>query len=117
MMATNGSLRYVTADHVDTPTGSLAGTVVIGSGGERLGNLHGIVIDPLERRAPYLIVAARKHLRTHRYLVPLAPSRIESDRHALHVDIASADLPQCPEWPRSGMPEYSDDDLIAAFVS
>lgn len=112
----NEALRYVTADHVDTPMGSLGDAVVVSPSGDKLGHLDGIVIDPAKRRAPFMVVAVRKLLRTHRYLLPLAPSRID-ERHVLHVDVEPHQLNQLPEVPAARIPSFSDDDLITALFS
>src|SRR5262245_39276912 len=110
------ALRYVTAEQVETPVGRLGDAVVVSPTGDKLGRLDGVVVDPAGRRVPFLVVAVRKRLRTHRYLLPLAPSRIDEHR-VLHVDVQSDELDQLPEVPPARIPSFTDDDLIAALFS
>lgn len=107
------TLRYVDAERVDTPAGRLGDAVVVGPSGVKLGNLDGIVVDPEARRVPYLVVAVKKRLSTRRYLLPLAPSRIDSD-HVLHVDVDKDDLDQLPEVSNAAIPSLSDEDVVNA---
>ena len=113
----NDALRYVDAQHVDTPAGRLSDATVVSPSGAKLGHLDGIVIDPLHRHASFLVVSVRKRLRTHRYLLPLEPSRIDSGAHELHVEVESADLNQFPEVPAARIPAFSDEDLVDVFFT
>jgi len=107
------TLRYVDADRVDTPAGRLGDAVVVGPSGTKIGDLDGIVVDPGERRASYLVVSVKKRLRTRRYLLPLAPSRIDSD-HVVHVEVDSDDIDQLPEVSGERIPSLSDEDVVNA---
>ena len=40
------TLRYIAAEHVDTPAGRLDGTVLVNPSDEMVGRLDGIIIDP-----------------------------------------------------------------------
>ena len=112
-MIESDTLRYVDADHVDTPAGRLGDAVVVGPTGAKIGDLDGIVVDPGQRRAPYLVVAVRKRLRTRKYLLPLAPSRIDSD-HVVHVELDTDELDQLPEISGARIPSLSDEDVVDA---
>jgi PRC-barrel domain len=113
----NHALRYVDAQMVDTPAGRLTDATVVSPSGAKLGHLDGIVIDPLHRHASFLVVSVRKWMRTHRYLLPLEPSRIDSGAHELYVDVESSDLNQFPEVPAARIPAFSDEDLVDVFFA
>ncbi|HET7695938.1 MAG TPA: PRC-barrel domain-containing protein [Vicinamibacterales bacterium] len=108
-------MRYIGADHVDTPQGALQGTMVVGPRHEPVGTLDGLVIDPIEKQVRYLVVRSRKLLRSRRHLVPLTPARLDAERKTLHVDVGPDDLRRFQEISADTFERYSDDDLIAAL--
>ena len=109
------ALRYVAAEHVDTPAGKLDGTVLLNPSDESMGMLDGMIIDPIERRVRYFVVRSRNWLKTRLHLVPVAPARLDSEHRTLHVDIDAEDLQHLREIRSDTFPRYSDDDLIAAL--
>jgi hypothetical protein len=108
-------LRYLNADRVDTPFGTLASLALMSPTDEKLGSVGGVLIDPIEREVCYFIVESRRLLRTHRYLVPLNPVRIDAE--ALHTELESADLHRLREVRSDSFLPFSDEDLIAALFS
>jgi hypothetical protein len=110
------ALRYLAAEKVDTPAGNLDRASVVSPTGERLGNLDGIVIDPTERRASFLVVSARRPLLMRRYLMPIMASRLVQDRESVTVRVEREDLGALPEMP-GGIASFSDDDLLTAMFS
>jgi hypothetical protein len=117
MEQVDSTLCYVAAEHVDTPLGPLDGTVLVSPRDETVGRLDGMIIDPSERHVRYFVVRSRNWLKTHLYLVPATPARLDSERKTLHVDISAEDLPQLREIRPDTFHRYSDDDLIAALFS
>jgi hypothetical protein len=117
MERAESGLRYIAAEHVDTPTGRLDGTVLVSPSDEPVGTLDGMIIDPIERHVRYFVVRSRHWLKTHRHLVPATPARLDSEHKTLHVDIEADDLPQLREVGSDTFERYSDDDLIAALFS
>ncbi len=113
----DSALRYIAAEHVDTPGGRLDGTVLVGASNETVGRLDGMVIDPIKRRVRYFVVRSRSWLATHRHLVPAMPARLDSQHKRLHVDIDADELSQFGEVRPNTFPRYSDDDLVAAMFS
>jgi hypothetical protein len=113
----NSALRYIAAEHVDTPTGRLDGTVLVSSENETVGTLDGMIIDPVERHVRYFVVRSRNWLKSRLHLVPAAPARLDSEHKTLHVDIEADELPQLPEIRPDTFEQYSDDDLIAALFA
>jgi hypothetical protein len=108
-------LRYLQAERVDTPFGTLANLALVSPTDENLGNVGGVLIDPLEREVCYFVVESRRLLKTHRYLLPLNPVRI--DAGALHTELESADLHRLREVRSDSFLPFSDEDLIAALFS
>ena len=115
MEQANSTLRYVAAEHIDTPTGPLDGAVVVSPNDETIGTLDGMVIDPIERHVRYFVVRSRKWLTSHLHLAPATPARLDSGRKALHVDIGPEDLRQLREIRSDTFQRYSPDDLIAGM--
>ncbi len=112
---TDSTLRYIAAEHVDTPAGRLDGTVLVGPREETVGALDGLIIDPIGRHVRYFVVRSRNWLKTRLQLVPAAPAQLDSEHKTLHVDIAPEDLPHLREIGSDTFPRYSDDDLLAAL--
>lgn len=110
-------LRYIAAEHVDTPTGRLDGTVLVSPSDQPVGTLDGMIIDPIERHVRYFVVRSRNWLKTHRRLVPATPARLDPEHKTLHVDIEADDLAQLRKVRSETFERYSDDDLIAALFS
>lgn len=117
MEQSDSTLRYIAAEHVDTPAGRLDGTVLVGPSDQAVGTLDGMIIDPIERHVRFFVVRSRSWLKTRLHLLPAAPARLDSEHRTLHVDINAEDLPQLPEIRSGAYPQYSDDDLIAALFS
>jgi hypothetical protein len=117
MEQVDSALRYIAAEHVDTPAGRLDGTVLVSPSDETVGRLDGMIIDPMERRVRYFVVRSRNWLKTRLHLVPAAPARLDSEHRTLHVDINAEDLPRLREIRSDAFQRYSDDDLIAALFS
>ena len=115
MEQVDSSLRYVAAEHIGTPTGPLAGAVVVSPNDETIGTLDGMVIDPIERHVRYFVVRSRKWLTSHLHLAPATPARLDSERKALHVDISAEDLRHFREVRPDTFQRYSPDDLIAGM--
>ena len=108
-------LRYIGAEHVETPAGRLDGTVLVSPREETVGKLDGIVIDPVGRHLRYFVVRARALFQAPRHLVPATPARLDAEHKALHVDIEPDDLSMYRQVRPDTFPRYSDDDLLAAL--
>jgi hypothetical protein len=84
---------------------------------ERIGRLDGIIIDPEERRARYLVVDEDRFLRHHRYVLPLVATQIDAEQRALRVDVDKDDLTDADEFDASAFPPFSDEDLMTALFA
>lgn len=110
-------LRYIAAEHVETPGGSLDGTVLVSPTDETVGTLDGLIIDPIERHVRYFVIRSRSWLKTQRRLLPVGPARLDTEHKTLHVEIAAGELAQLREVHADTFDRYSDDDLLAALFS
>jgi len=109
------ALRYIAAEHVDTPKGRRDGTVLVSTSDEPVGTLDGMIIDPIERHVRYFVVRSRNFLKTRLHLMPATPARLDSEHKTLHVDMKAGDLSGLREIRPDTFERYSDDDLIAAL--
>ena len=110
-------LRYLNATRLEGPVPTFNRLAVLNSEGRRVGRLDGIIIDPAERLVRYLVVDDSGFFKHHRYLLPLAPTRVDTKRPALRVDVDRADLTWCEDFDPASFPRFSDDDLLAALVA
>jgi len=109
-------LRYLDADHVDTPAGRLEGAVLVSPANARLGTLEGVLVDPQRRQVRFYVVERKRGLFWSRhYLVPLTATRLDRDRHTLEVDVEADEIPQLAEVDPDDLPRFSDDDLLTAL--
>jgi hypothetical protein len=117
MDSNESHLRYIDASSVDTPMGNLNEMTLISPTNDDVGKLDGIIFDPWERHVCYFVVESRHWFHTRRYLLPASPTRIESARKALRVDVEPDDLRVLPQVNPEIYPRMSDDDLISALFS
>lgn len=108
-------LRYLDATRLEGPVPTFDRLIVLNNEGRRVGRLDGIIIDPAERRVRYLVVDDSGFFKHHRYLLPLAPTRVDTERPALRVDVDRADLTRCEDFDPASFPRFSNDDLLAAL--
>ena len=116
-MTTDTRLRHLESAKVGTPVGNLDHISVLSPTDGSLGELEGVIIDPNERHVRYYVVESRGWLKTHRYLVPETPLRLDPDRKALHVDLEADDLSQLPELRDDEFPPFTDDDFVTALFA
>ena len=107
-------LCYLSPDHLEGPLPE--GDVdVRDRDGQRIGRFNGIIFEPAKGRVRYLVVAAAGLFRQTRYLVPLDPTQIDVENHALRVGLEKSDLAQCPRFDPDTYPDFSDEDLLEAM--
>ena len=111
-MESNDTLRFVEAENVETPAGRLNDFVLVSPTDAKLGTLDGVVVSPLERQVRYYVVKTGGWLYSRRYLLPATPARLESDRHALQVDLEPEDLNELPRTDLHQFASFSDTDLL-----
>ena len=110
------ALRYVGASSIEVPVGDLSGFDVEATDGQTIGRLDGVVIDPLERRVHFFVVAPATTRDRRRYLLPTeCQVQLDRERSALRVGADSRELARCVEFRTACVPPFSDQDLLAAM--
>lgn len=110
------ALRYVAATRVIGPAGEVAPVELRGARNETIGNLDGLLIDPVERRLRFFVVQSSGLLRSRRYLLPSdCSAQVDAGGRALRVAVERSDLARCQEYRSSSVPTYSDDDVVDAM--
>lgn len=104
------SLCYLSADHLEGPLPSFDHLDLRTIDDEPLGRLDGIIIDRPAKRMRYFVVDAGDQAH-HRYLLPLCPTRIDPEAHALCVDVNESELHRCAEFDPDAFRTLSDEDL------
>src|ERR671912_2554131 len=111
-MTSESNLRYLGADHIEAPLTELRAADVLDANGRRLGSVDGVLLDPSQRKALYLVIRRDGGVRAHRELLPIADIQIEPDGRSLRV--GGATLPLTKFDPQR-YPAFSDDDLLTAI--
>lgn len=110
------ALRYVGASSLEGPVGDLSDLDVEATDGQKIGRLDGVVIDALERRIRFLVVAPATNRERRRYLLPTeCEAQLDRERSALRVSADSRELARCIEFRTVSVPAFSDQDLLAAM--
>ena len=113
----NSDLRYLDAQHVRCPIGTLAGLEVRTTDDEKLGQLDGVVLDPGQRRVRFFVVGSQGLLRKRHYLLPVAAApRVEADDMILRVEAQASEVAPAPFDTRS-IPEFSGEDAVTAMFA
>jgi hypothetical protein len=109
------SLRYLDANAVGCPSGTLEGLSLFDRDDEAIGMIDGVLIEPSTRQLRYYVVQAADFFRRRRFLVPAdSPAVVVPEYKALRVDV-SADSVQRERFDFRSVPRFSDDDLLAAM--
>jgi hypothetical protein len=109
------SLRYLGAEAVECPAGTLDGLSLFTQDEEALGTIDGVLIDPASRQVRYYVVDGSRLFSRRRYLVPAdAPAVVLPEHKAVRVEIP-ADRIERQRFDARSVPRFSDDDLLAAM--
>ena len=112
-----GDLRYLDAQHVRCPLGTLAGLEVRTADDEKMGELDGVLLDPAQRRVCFLVVQAPGLLRKRRYLLPVEASpRVEAKDMILRVEAHAREVAPEPFDART-VRRFSDEDAVTAMFA
>ena len=117
MESCDSHLRYLDAARVETPVGRLATMSLISPSDKNVGTLDGVIIDPIEWHVRYFVVKSHRWWMTRRYLLPVTPGQIDSERLGLHVELEPADLRRLPKLHADRFPPFSDEDLITSMFA
>ncbi len=114
IMTMDAALCFIDAANVETPGGKLTDFCVRDALNRDLGRLDGFVLDPGTRRLRFMVVACRRWLRTHKYLLPIRIARLDQIEHAMLVDVDETSPDQL-EFDPKALPAFSDEHLLAAM--
>jgi hypothetical protein len=110
---TETELRYLPAQQVGHPSGTLAGVTLCTPEGRELGELAGMVVDPAERRARYMVVSRPGRDRTRRYQLSAdTPTVLDAAHKTLCVEADDEDFER---FDARAVPEFCDQDLLTAL--
>jgi uncharacterized protein YrrD len=106
-------LRYLDANHVEHPTGTLQGVLMCTVDDEQLGSVDGVLVEPASRRLRYFVVERSSAFRRRRYLLA-ADLLATLDEKTLRVHAHAEDLERFD--PRS-VRAFSKEDVITAMFA
>jgi hypothetical protein len=113
----NPDLRYLEADSVRCPAGTLAEFRVVTEDAEALGNVSGVLISPATRRCEYFVIESPGIFSHRRYLLPVeAGAVVENEPKRLKISARKDEL-ELQTFTPSSVPEFSDEDLLTAMFT
>jgi hypothetical protein len=107
----SSTLRYLDADDVDDSVIDFDNTAVRAADGQKVGEVDGFIIDPIRRRAYYVVVDSGGWFTSRHYLVPIGHTRVDAENEALVVDIDKVSISRYPEFDAERFAELNDDEL------
>ena len=111
----NVDLRYLKADSVNCPSGTLADFRVVTADAEALGNVSGVLISPATRRCEFFVIASPGLLSQRRFLLPIdAGAVLENDPKSLRLSARKDEL-DLQSFTLHSVPQFSDEDLLTAM--
>lgn len=112
---TRPDLRFLDADKVASPSGSLAGLELRCLHDEKVGTVDGVLIDPPARRVRFYVV--RLAGRASRCLLPVeTPVRMDSEPRLGRIDAERSMLDLEPYDPRGSAPFSPEDEITVMFA-
>jgi hypothetical protein len=108
-------LRFLGAEKVAGPAGSLAGLELCSRDHERVGTIDGVLIDPLARRVRYFVLRLADQP-IHWLLGAETPLRIEAEPRLGWIESSRADLDLEPYEPDEAPPFTAEDAVTAMFA-
>lgn len=109
------ALRYLDADHVQHPSGTLAGVTVCNPDNEKIGAISGVLVEPSSCRVRYFVVERRMTLLPRRYMLAAdTPAVLEADDQKLRILSEVDDLER---FDARQVQRFSAEDAITAMFS
>lgn len=109
------TLRYLDADHVKHPSGTLAGVTVCSHDDQALGAISGVLVEPASRRVRYFVVERRVALLPRRYVLAAdTPAVLEAEDQKLRIISNIDDLER---FDARQVERFSEEDAITAMFS
>ena len=108
-------LRYLDADQVEHPSGTLAGHMLCSQDDEKLGAITGMLVEPATRRVRFFVIERSSVLKRRRYLLPADSSPVlRADDRKLCVLANPDDLER---FDARQVERFSDADAITAIFA
>ena len=110
------TLRYLDADHVSHPSGTLAGVTVCDPDDQSLGAISGVLVEPASRRVRYFVVERSAALLPRRRYVLAAdtPAVLEADDQKLRI---LSDVDDLERFDARQVERFSEEDAITAMFA
>ena len=110
------ALRYLDADQVKHPSGTLAGVTVCSSDDQTLGAISGVLVEPASRRIRYFVVDRRVALFPRRYMLAAdTPAVLEAQDQKLRM-LSNID-DDLERFDARQVERFSEEDAITAMFS
>lgn len=114
---TANDLRYLEAESVRCPAGSLSEFRVCTEDAQSLGNVTGVLISPSRRQVRYLVLESRGLFAPRRYLLPAETGAVvHPERKVLQIGARKDEL-DLQSFKRSSVQEFSNDDAVTAMFA
>lgn len=111
------ALRYLNADSVECPVGTLDGMNLVSQDDEALGRIDGVLIDPSKRQIRYYVIDASRLFTRRRYLVPAdSPAVVVPEHKVLRMQVPSESIGR-QRFDERSVARFSDDDLLTAMFA
>ena len=109
------ALRYLDADQVTHPSGTLAGVTVCSPDDQKLGAISGVLVEPASRRVRYFVVQRRVALLPRRYMLAAdTPAVLEADDQKLRI---LSDVEDLQRFDARQVERFSEEDAITAMFA
>ena len=109
------TLRYLDADQVKHPAGTLAGVTVCSSDDQTLGAISGVLVEPASRRVRYFVVDRRGALLPRRYMLAAdTPAVLEAEDQKLRI---LSDIDDLERFDARQVERFSEEDAITAMFA
>ena len=109
------ALRYLDADQVEHPSGTLAGVTVCSSDDQKLGAISGVLVEPASRRVRFFVVDRKGALLSRRYVLAAdTPAVLEAEDQKLRILSHIDDLER---FDSRHVERFSEEDAITAMFA
>ena len=109
------ALRYLDADQVKHPSGTLAGVTVCSPDDQTLGAISGVLVEPASRRVRYFVVDRRVALLPRRYMLAAdTPAVLEAEDQKLRI---LSNIDDLERFDARQVERFSEEDAITAMFS
>ena len=114
-LAEGADLRYLDAHSVRCPAGSLSEFNVCTQDAQPLGNVNGVLISPTSRQLRYFVIEKPGWFAHRRFLLPAEAGAVVQEAGKTLMIGARKDELDLRSFTPSSVPDFSDDDFLAAI--